>query len=116
MAITYGMSVEEFWRESPDLFWAYRFSYYEKMRAEQQYDNFKLWLQGAYFYEAVSVALANGFGKGKATYPNKPYILTKEEEEQDFKDKQNALVNRIKNRISEVQKIKGKDDSTNKRE
>lgn len=116
MAITYGMSVEEFWRESPDLFWAYRFSFYEKLRAEKEYDNFKLWLQGAYFYEAVSVALANGFGKGKASYPSKPYILTEEEQEEDYKRQQQNLVNRIKNRIGEMQQIKGENDSTNKGE
>ena len=34
MAITYGMSVKEFWEDSPDLFWAYRFSYYKKKLEE----------------------------------------------------------------------------------
>ena len=36
MAITYGMSVKEFWEDNPDLFWAYRFSYYEKIKNEQE--------------------------------------------------------------------------------
>ena len=116
MAITYGMAVKDFWHEDPDLFWVYRFSFYEKMRADKEYDNFKLWLQGAYFYEAVSVALANSFGKSKASYPNKPYTLTEEEQKKDKIKEQNALVNRIKNRISEMQQIKGKENSTDKRE
>ena len=36
MAITYGMSVKEFWEDDPDLFWAYRFSYFEKIKTEQE--------------------------------------------------------------------------------
>lgn len=116
MAITYGMSVEEFWKEDPVLFWAYRFSYYERLRANKDYDNFKLWLQGAYFFEAVSVALANGFGKGNAKYSDKPYVLDLEEQEEEKKRQQMSLVNKIKNRISEMQQIKGENDSTNKRE
>jgi len=109
MAITYGMSVKEFWEENPDLFWAYRFSYYTKKKNDEQAMNFQLWLQGLYFHEAVSVALANSFGKGKKiTYSNKPYCLTKEDEEREFKEKQKSLEIQIKNRISQMQQIKGK--------
>ena len=85
MAITYGMSVKEFWEDNPDLFWAYRFSYYTNMKREQEDMNFKAWLQGAYFHEAVSIALANSFGKGKkVSYSTKPYNLTKEDEEKEI--------------------------------
>lgn len=114
MAITYGMSVKEFWEEDPDLFWAYRFSFYENFRATKEYDNFKAWLQGAYFFEAVSIALANSFGKGKAKYPEKPYIISEEEQEKEHIRQQRELETRIRNRISEMQKIKGEQDSTTK--
>lgn len=111
MAITYGMSVKEFWEDNPDLFWAYRFSYYTKMKSDQEALNFQLWLQGAYFHEAVSVALANSFGKGKKiSYTTKPYNLTKEDEEKEIAEKSKELEIRIKNRISEMQKIKGKEN------
>lgn len=111
MAITYGMSVKEFWEDNPDLFWAYRFSYFNKMKQDQEALNFQLWLQGAYFHEAVSVALANSFGKGKKiTYSQKPYNLTKEDEEQEYKEKQKKLETQIKNRISQMQKIKGENN------
>lgn len=116
MAITYGMSVKEFWEEDPDLFWAYRFSFYENIRATKEYDNFKAWLQGAYFFEAVSIALSNSFGKGKAKYPEKPYIISEEEQERENKRKQRELETRIKNRIKEMQKIKGVENSTDKGE
>ena len=113
MAITYGMSVKEFWEDNPDLFWAYRFSYYTKMKRDQEALNFQLWLQGAYFHEAVSVALANSFRKNKSdkilTYSEKPYDLTGREEQKDIKEKQQKLEIQIRNRISEMQKIKGKE-------
>ena len=109
MAITYGMSVKEFWEDNPDLFWAYRFSYYNKMKNEQEAMNFQLWLQGAYFFEAVSVSLANSFGKGKkVSYAQKPYNLTKEDEEKDIQNQKEKLEKQIKNRISQVQAILGK--------
>lgn len=109
MAITYGMSVKEFWEDNPDLFWAYRFSYYTNQKYEQETMNFQLWLQGAYFFEAVSVALANSFGKGKRlSYAQKPYILTKEDEEKDIQEQKEKLEKQIKNRISQVQAILGK--------
>ena len=111
MAITYGMSVKEFWEDNPDLFWAYRFSYYTNKKLEQQEMNFQLWLQGAYFFEAVSVALANSFSKGKkSSYAQKPYNLTKEDEEREIQEKKNKLEEQIKNRISQVQAILGKNN------
>ena len=111
MAITYGMSVKEFWEENPDLFWAYRFSYYSKVKVDQDAMNFQLWLQGAYFHEAVTVALANCFGKGKkASYSQKPYNLTKEDEKKDIEQQKEKLEKQIKNRISQVQAILGKNN------
>lgn len=108
MALTYGMSAKEFWEGNPDLFWAYRFSYFNKMKNDQETMNYQLWLQGAYFHEAVSVALANSFGKCKLSYSSKPYNLTEEDRKRDIENQQNELVTRIRNRISEMQKIKGK--------
>ncbi len=35
----YGMSVKEFWEEDPDLFWAYRFSYIERIKFENEDKN-----------------------------------------------------------------------------
>ena len=115
MAITYGMSVNEFWEENPDLFWAYRFSYYERKRNEEQETNFKLWLQGAYFFDAITTALANSFGKGKKhNYVEKPYCLSKEEAEEEHKKEQSKLETQIKNRIFQVQALLGKNDDDKK--
>lgn len=107
MAITYGMSVKEFWEDDPDLFWAYRFSYYNKMKIQQEIFNNDAWLQGAYFHEAVSVALCNAFSKKKVQYSEHPYTAEKNKE-QEQKNAQEALVAKLKARVAQVQAIKGR--------
>lgn len=70
------MTVKEFWEEDPNLLWAYRKSYIEKMKLEKEKTNFSAWLQGMYVYEAVSKALYNGFrksGQASLDYSNSPY-------------------------------------------
>ena len=95
------MSVKEFWEDNPDLFWAYRFSYFTNIKTQQDVSNYNAWLQGAYFYEAVSVALGNAFGKKKLQYIQKPYGLEKKDQKSDS----DVLVAKIKNRMSQVQKL-----------
>ncbi len=112
MAITYGMSVKEFWEEDPDLFWAYRFSYIEGLKMQREQENAKAWLQGAYIYEAVSVALSNAFSKKHINYSEQPYALNGKNE---TKQKQNLkLQTQLINRVLQVQKLFGGDDSHGK--
>lgn len=67
------MTAKEFWEDDPALFWSYRISYIRRKKNEQEVQNSMLWLQGAYFYDAVTKALANAFSKGKKyTYLEKP--------------------------------------------
>ena len=110
MAITYGMSVKEFWEDDPDLFWAYRFSYYERLKNEQEMFNQNAWLQGGYICEAVQVAINNCFNKKKVQYSKQPYGT--EEVKEDFKTKQNTLIANIKGRAKQVQAIMGKNESS----
>ena len=112
MAITYGMSVKEFWEDDPDLFWAYRFSYYTKQQEEQEIKNYDAWLQGLYFYEGVSVSLNNAFNKQKIKYSSKPYGFDKEKGQDDVKTQQEILMAKIKERTKQVQAIKGKQNSS----
>ncbi len=118
MAITYGMSVKEFWEDDPNLFWAYRFSYYEKIKKEQEMFNCNAWLQGAYFYEAISIALSNGFGKGHLKYPDKPFGLMEniEQTEEQKKKQIEIQVADIRARIKQVNKIRGSTTKENKTE
>lgn len=113
MAITYGMSVKEFWEDSPDLFWAYRFSYFTKMKNEQELFNHNAWLQGGYICEAVQVAINNCFGKQKIEYSKQPYGVEKNTSNVDKnKLKQEVLVAQIKGRVAQVQAIKGNNKSS----
>ncbi|MBQ7030833.1 MAG: hypothetical protein IJN13_00480 [Bacilli bacterium] len=104
MAIIYGMSVKEFWEDSPDLFWAYRFSYFERVKIEQKIFNGNAWLQGAYIYESVSVALNNSFSKQKRDYSKVPYGFEKNELE-NLKNQSDATVAKLKNRVLEIQNL-----------
>lgn len=106
MAITYGMSVKEFWEDNPDLFWAYRFSYYERLKTEQEIFNNNAWLQGAYVNEAVIVALCNAFSKQKVEYSKQPYGFNKEITKDVKKKQLDTQVTDIKARISQVNAIR----------
>ena len=108
MAITYGMSVKEFWEDNPDLFWAYRFSYFTRLKSEQEIFNNNAWLQGAYFHEAVSVALCNAFGKQKVKYSEKPYGFDERAEITEEQKKKQIEMNvaDMRARIAQVNAIR----------
>lgn len=87
----YGMTYDQFWRDDPWIAKYYREAYVARRKAENQRD----WLLGAYFYDAVSVALANGFrkkGSQPQPYREEPFPIfppTKEEiEEANRKEKE----------------------------
>ncbi len=96
------MSIKEFWEDDPDLFWAYRFSYINQKKAKQEEMNTHCWLQGAYFYEAISVALSNAFSKKKIEYRNQPYDFNSTEV-----TKQSKLEQRLKKRAMEIKNLLG---------
>lgn len=88
------MTYEDFWLRSPSLVKAYRKA--ERLKIDN--DNTFEWLQGKYFFDAISVALAN-FSAGMANkvaknkYTEKPYRIfpmTEEEIEADKKRKLEA--------------------------
>lgn len=68
-----GVPYEEFWYGDYT-----KLKYYVRLHnlnVERQ--NEQLWLQGMYFYEALSVALSKSFNKhSNAKYPDKPHRLT----------------------------------------
>lgn len=100
------MSMKEFWEDNPDLFWAYRFSYYNRYKSQSKINNYNAWLIGAYVFNAVSVALANSFGKGQHKYPVAPFGEQVQVDE-NLELQKNVLS--IKERVSQVQALwKGK--------
>lgn len=92
-----GMSYSEFWDAPPQLAVAYREAY----RLKRLADNELAWLQGLYFFDAVSVCLYNAFAKRGAqrkNYIDKPvdiFPLTEAEkkrrEEEEYKKMDAAL-------------------------
>ena len=68
----FGMSSKEFWEDDPQLYWAYRTFYLQKIKSDTESMNYQAWLQGSYTCIAVSVALNNAFSKKKIEYPSKP--------------------------------------------
>lgn len=79
-----GVSANEFWDGDYTLLKYYA----EKHRIAVEQQNEQLWLQGMYFYEALTVALAQAFSKhSNAKYPEKPHRLTPlSEEEQEIEN------------------------------
>ena len=80
-----GMSFEEYWVRDPKLTQYYRKAY----KIKQEEINNNAWLQGLYFYDALSCSLHNalrGFGKNKLppqNYAKKPYEFNKEKTEKE---------------------------------
>lgn len=116
------MSIKDFWEGDPELFWAYRFSYINKMRREDELQNYNAWRQGLYFLESVSIALANSFGKANLKYPEVPYGMEDKKETNKMTQQEKTLIE-LKGRVAQVQalwknKEKGKKESstTEKRE
>lgn len=69
-----GMSRDEYW--NGDVFLVY--DYIEADAERQKRNNQEAWLQGAYFFEAVSSAIVQAFSKNRSNlpeYPEKPYEL-----------------------------------------
>lgn len=76
-----GIHEEGFWNMNPSRMKPYIEA--DKLRLESK--NYELWLQGVYFYDALSIALSNAFaGKGKKPmeYPSKPRKITRETPEE----------------------------------
>ena len=73
-----GVSFDEFW------FGDYcRLKFYERAYYNQQKKkDHDIWLQGAYFYHAISASLASQFGgDSRAEYPKQPFGYEKPEEQ-----------------------------------
>ena len=119
------MSIKDFWENDPELFWAYRFSYVNKMKREAELQNYNAWLQGLYFFEGVSISIANSFGKATLKYPEMPYGIEKgkKKKKKPKMSESEKLTIELKGRVAQVQalwknKEKGKEESstTEKRE
>lgn len=102
------MAVKEFWNDEPELLWAYRKSYMDKMKINNELSNYNAWLQGAYIFEAVSKSLYNSFGrtenKPALNYSNSPYDFSKTREELEIEERL-RMEEQIKLRNQQIKEI-----------
>lgn len=80
-------------------------------------NNYNAWLQGLYFFEGLSISLANSFGNGNYKYPEQPYGTEEKKKDTPKLTKQQRNVIELKGRVAQVQalwknKDKGKESST----
>ena len=82
-----GMTYEQYWDGNPAIAVAYRKAY----KLKREIENENAWLQGFYFYDAVSVCLSNFGSKPnsvKKKYIDKPVDIFPLTEEQKKKREQ----------------------------
>ncbi len=79
------MSTREFWEEDPDLLWAYRKSYTDKVKSQNETYNFNAWLNGFYTYTAIGKSLSN------KAYISKPYDFSKTTEEREVEEREDSI-------------------------
>ena len=73
------MSSTEFWEEDPQLYWAYRTFYLEKLKIDAEKEKYSAWLQGSMTYMGVSIALNNAFSKQKTNFPSYDEMFSEEQ-------------------------------------
>ena len=103
--MSYGMSYDEFWYED-----AYRTKFYldsHKLKVKQKDE--EMWMQGAYFYNALETALSHLFSKNsKAEYVKKPFSF--KDEIQERKGMEEVAVFEMKQRTKAL-KMQGLKES-----
>ena len=101
--MAYGMTYEQFWYEDPWMVRAYAQSFLLKRKLENE----NMWIQGAYFANALSAVLASSFGKKRVDYINKPLDLfpkTEAEIEADKREQRIKLIKQLNLLKSSMQK------------
>lgn len=99
------MTSEEFWKDDPQLFVAYRTSFINKKKREMEEWDYKSWLQGLYNHNGNGLLfgslkqflhnLVAGMFKGSKdnskieSYPTRPYGELQKEKEKQIKEEQN---------------------------
>ena len=129
------MSAEEFWKDDPQLFVAYRTSFINKKKREMEELDYKCWLQGLYIHDGngklitslkqfIGNLVASMFKGSKDnskidTYPVKPYNELRKDElqkekmekrKETYEEFENSLVyfGTLKQQYTEKLKAKGR--------
>ena len=106
-----GMSYHEFWHGD---YTQWKFWEEENQRRRKE-ENEMLWLQGAYFFNAISTALANAFrerGEPPSSYLEEPIRITPMTED----DKEEEQRKQIATFRSQLESLRGRFEANHKRE
>lgn len=99
--ISIGMSYKEFWEDDLTIPKSYLEAYKMKIKREQEINEWRMWKQGVYVYEALCDVspILHAFSK-KGTkplpYPSKPYGLEENKEKTEKEKEQEAENERLK--------------------
>lgn len=91
-----GMTYDEYWNRNTKVHRAYR----EAWEQKKAFINWRMWMQGAYVYDALLKAspVLRGTGSGKVEpgkYPEEPYPLTGKEAREREEAKRQARLERL---------------------
>ena len=103
--LLYGMSTEEYWHGDPWLVRAYAQAYLLRRKVENE----QAWIQGAYIANAVTVAIANTFGKKRLDYLKKPLEIfpkTEAEKKAEIREEKRKLISWLNGMIRANRKKK----------
>lgn len=108
-----GMTYEQYWDGPPSIAVTYREAY----KLKRKMANEDAWLQGMYVFDAVSVALANAFGKkgaGKKQYVEKPidiFPLTEKEKKRREREEMAKMESAMRAMVRKQRADKTKGDA-----
>lgn len=108
------MSVREFWNEDPNLLWAYRKSYIENLKIQNETSNYNAWLNGLYVFDALNKSLYNSFGREKhqpiASYMEEPIDFEKKpkSKEEIEREQRIEVEEKIKERNRQIKEMLNK--------
>ena len=91
MFMAYGMTYEQYWYGDPWMVRAYAQAYLVRRKIENE----NAWILGAYVANAVTVAIANTFGKKRTDYLKQPLDLfpkTESERKAEIRDERKKLI------------------------
>ena len=104
LALTFGMTYEQFWYDDPDLFYSYLEAYKLKIKNQMQYDNQMAFIQGQYTLLALQQVLQ--FDKNvKRIFPSKPFDIFGESEKKNKVNSQLAFEEERKIKMKELATI-----------
>ena len=85
------MTYEQYWYDDPYLARAYAQAFLMKRKIENE----NMWIQGAYIANAVTISIANSFGKRHVDYLKQPLELfpkTEAEKKEEVREKRRKIV------------------------